>query len=326
MKTLAVRTFVLGAALISAVYGQNNQRQAAITGAGSSDRGKCTLEVVVDGVAQVEIRGATASLRTVSGQPAQWRRFECNAAMPANPTNFRFAGVDGRGKQELLRDPANGGVAIVQIEDPNGGREGYTFDVMWDARGNAGGNNGGNAGGNRGDNNGGNGQYNPNTRPPIVGNPPGRDNNQYPAGAGNNQYPGRADNNQYPGRADNNQYPGRADNNRNGSGDQYRPDYRNSGYYRRYGHGFAVEEAVRVCKEAVARQATRRFRSSEMHFLRTDIDDNPGRQDWVVGSMDVHRGPRDEQYGFSCSVNFDTGQVRSADLDARPTRSELRPR
>jgi hypothetical protein len=316
MKTLPVRTLVLGAALISAVYGQNNQRQAAITGAGNSDRGKCTLEVVVDGVAQVEIRGATASLRTLSGQPAQWRRFECTAAMPTNPANFRFAGIDGRGKQELVRDPANGGVATVQIEDKDGGSEGYTFDVMWDARGNAGGTNGGNPGANRGNNNGGNGQ-DPNTRPATVGNPPARD---------NNQYPGRADNNQYPGRADNNQYPGRADNNRNGSGDQYRPDYRNSGYYRRYGHGFAVEEAVRVCRDAVARQATRRFGSSDMHFLRTNIDDNPGRQDWVVGSIDVHRGPRDEQYGFSCSVNFDTGQVRSADLDARPTSSEMRRR
>src|SRR5204863_3623965 len=101
----------------------------------SPDRGKCTMEVVVDDVAQVEIRGTTASLRTLSGQPAQWRRFECTGAMPASPANFRFSGVDGRGRQELTRDPRNGGVAVVQIEDKQGGAEGYTFDINWDSRG-----------------------------------------------------------------------------------------------------------------------------------------------------------------------------------------------
>jgi len=110
--------------LISAVHAQSYQRQATITGGGSPERGKCTIEVVVDIVAQVEIRGATATLRNTSGQPPQWRRFECNAPMPANPANFSFAGIDGRGRQSLVRDPRNGGVAVVQIEDKDGGSEG----------------------------------------------------------------------------------------------------------------------------------------------------------------------------------------------------------
>src|SRR3954451_11857854 len=135
MNTHLFRTFAIGAVLTSAVYAQNNQRQAVITGGGSPDRGKCTLEVLVDGVAQVEIRGATATLRDVSGQPPQWRRFECTGAMPPNPPNFRFSGVDGRGRQSLIRDPGNGGVAVVQIEDKDGGSEGYTFDITWDSRG-----------------------------------------------------------------------------------------------------------------------------------------------------------------------------------------------
>src|SRR5205809_1425200 len=100
-------------------------------GGGSADRGKCTVEVVVDDMAQVEIRGTVGTLRTVSGQPAQWRRFECTGPMPANVGNFRFAGVDGRGRQDLIRDPRNGGVAVVQIEDQQGGAEGYTFDIEW---------------------------------------------------------------------------------------------------------------------------------------------------------------------------------------------------
>jgi len=283
MKSPLLRTLAIGAALVSMGYAQNNQRQAVIIGGGSPDAGKCTVEVVVDGVSQVEIRGAAATLRNLSGQPPQWRRFDCTGAMPANPPNFRFAGVDVRGKQELVRDPGNGGVAIVQIEDKDGGAEGYTFDIMWNSRG------------------GGNGQYDPNSRPAAANPPLYRDNNQSPA------------------RAEN-------DRERGGSGEPYRPNYRDSSYFHRYGHGFAVEEAVRVCKEAIVRQSAQRFRTNDMHFLKTVIDDNPGREDWVTGSVDVHFGRRQEQYGFSCSVNFDNGQVRSAELDARPIAYDPRPR
>ena len=86
----------------------------------------------MDGSADVEIRGDRGFLRTQSGQPAQWRRFECSGPMPANPGEFRFSGVDGRGRQELVQDPSRGrGSAIVRIQDSNGGAEGYTFDLVW---------------------------------------------------------------------------------------------------------------------------------------------------------------------------------------------------
>lgn len=101
-------------------------------GGGNGRDGKCTIEVVVDGAADVEIRGNNAVLHNLSGQPAEWRRFECNAVMPPNPVNFRFQGIDGRGRQTLIRDPRNG-AAVVRLEDPQGGREGYTFDIMWSA-------------------------------------------------------------------------------------------------------------------------------------------------------------------------------------------------
>ncbi|MCX7605313.1 MAG: hypothetical protein N2036_14655 [Bryobacteraceae bacterium] len=105
--------------------------RAAIRG-GGGDRGKCTAEVEVDGVAEVGIRGDTGEIRTVSGQPATWRRLECTGPLPANPSDFRFRGIDGRGRQELVGDPrTNRGLAIVRIEDPQGGREGYTFDLEW---------------------------------------------------------------------------------------------------------------------------------------------------------------------------------------------------
>ena len=247
-----------------------------MVGGGNSNQGKCTVEVTVDGAAQVEIRGTSATLRNLSGQPAQWRRFECNAAMPPNPSNFRFQGIDGRGRQTLIREPRNGGVAVVEIEDKDNGAEGYTFDILWDSRG--------------GYNDGENGRYNRN-QPPIAGNGPVyRDNNQ----------------------------------NRDRADDQYRGNNRDGGYYRQYNHGFAREEAIRICQQEVFRQAEQRFRANDIHFLQTRTDDNPGREDWVVGRIDVHRGAREEVYGFSCSVNFDNGRVRNVQLDSRPARFDDR--
>jgi hypothetical protein len=124
------------AALIAPLCAQTAERRANFTGGGGNDAGKCTIEVYVDGSADVEIRGDRGLLRTLSGQPAQWRRFECSGPMPTNPGEFRFSGVDGRGKQELLQDPTRGrGAAVVRIQDSNGGAEGYTFDLMWRGEG-----------------------------------------------------------------------------------------------------------------------------------------------------------------------------------------------
>jgi hypothetical protein len=56
--------------------------------------------------------------------------------MPARPADFRFQGIDGRGRVQLVRDPRqNRGVAVVRIEDSKGGREGYTFDLIWQGGG-----------------------------------------------------------------------------------------------------------------------------------------------------------------------------------------------
>src|SRR5579884_3039319 len=112
-----------------AVTGNAQPRRAVITGGG--DHGKCTIEVVVDGTAEVEVRGDTATLRNVAGQPPEWRRFQCNTVMPPDPVNFRFSGIDGRGRQELVASPRGGRPAVVRIDDPQGGREGYTFDLEW---------------------------------------------------------------------------------------------------------------------------------------------------------------------------------------------------
>ena len=268
MNKRILKAVSMGAGFASAIYAQGLSRQAVITGGGSPDRGKCTIEVVVDGAAKVEIRGSTATLRDLNGRQPQWRRFECTGVMPPNPANFRFQGVDGRGRQDLIRDPRNGGVAVVQIDDQQGGAEGYTFDIMWDSRG---------------------------------------DYTWYQQGRP-----------QPPARPDNGQSRDRMEGGGGWGAPPYRPNYRDSDYYRKWGHGFGTDEAIRVCRDAVHDQASRRFHTSDVHFLNTRIDDNPGRNDWVIGRIDVHPDRSGEVYNFSCSVDFNSGRVRTSEIDPRP--------
>jgi len=185
--------------------------------------------------------------------------------MPVNPANFRFAGVDGRGRQDLIRDPRNGGAAVVRIEDRDGGPEGYTFDLFW-------------------------GNWDQSTFQQRQGSVPELAN------------------------------PGRGGGYRDYADDRYRPGYRDSEYYRRYGHGFAIDDAIDVCRQDVSRQAAQRFRGADLHIRRTDIADSAGSNDWVTGSLDVHNGLRRQVFNFSCSVNFDNGRVRWARIDALPAR------
>jgi hypothetical protein len=123
------------AAITMPLSAQDLQRRATMVGGGDRDRGKCTVEVLVDGRAEVDIRGDTATLRDLGGAAPQWRRFECSGPMPNNPAGFRFMGVNGRGSERLERDPNNGGTAVVHIEDPENGAGVYIFDITWGGSG-----------------------------------------------------------------------------------------------------------------------------------------------------------------------------------------------
>jgi hypothetical protein len=239
---------VMAMLVITAGAANAQPRKAVFVGGGDPARGKCTVEVMVDGAATVEVRGDNANLRNLNGQAPQWRRFECTSAMPANPADFRFAGVDGRGRQTLVRDPRNnGGAAVVQIEDPDGGAEGYTFDLFW-------------------------------------GGGPG--------------------------------YSGGFQGGR-GSGGPIGPDrpYDRGGDFRR-DRRMTEDEAVDVCRRSVRDQAADRFRTPNIDIRNIALDNNPGRRDWITGDLLVRRRfGRDQLYRFSCSVNFDTGVVRSSHID-----------
>lgn len=124
---LLASTFLIAS---GSVFAQTQTFNANVRGQGES--GKCTIEVVVDGVAEVYIRGTQGTLRTLSGAPAKWVRFDCNAPFPTDMREFKWKGIDGRGRQELRRDPReNRGTAVVYIADSKSGEEGYTFDLEW---------------------------------------------------------------------------------------------------------------------------------------------------------------------------------------------------
>jgi hypothetical protein len=138
MNKRAIMSAAFLFALTQALEATPITRRATITGGGRGT-GKCTIEVNVDDTAEVEISGDTGVLTTLSGQTSVWRRFQCNQPLPFNPGEFRFQGIDGRGSARLIRDPrSNRGTAVIRIEDRKGGREGYTFDLLW--RGSEGGN------------------------------------------------------------------------------------------------------------------------------------------------------------------------------------------
>src|SRR5277367_1500824 len=108
-------------------------RRATIMGGGGAS-GRCTIEVNVDGAAEVEVFSDVGNLRTLSGQPAYWHRFHCNAPLPHMPHDFRVVRLAGRGSVQLIHDPrGNRGTAVIHFRDPQGGRDRYAVDIVWAA-------------------------------------------------------------------------------------------------------------------------------------------------------------------------------------------------
>ena len=131
MKRYMTWAVLITAALALQAQVPDQIRQATISGS-RGNSGKCTIEVRVDIAAEVDVYGNSGRLRTVAGQPATWTRMECTDPLPYNMSDFRFKGIDGRGKVQLAQDPRNNnGMAVIRIDDTRSGSEGYTFDIEW---------------------------------------------------------------------------------------------------------------------------------------------------------------------------------------------------
>jgi len=127
--------FVIGVTAAALLAAQDIQRRAAVGRGGPEGIGRCVVEVIVDGSAQVQIRGDSATLHNLVGAPAQFRQFECSRPIPADAREFQFRAIEGRGRQELVTAPRGGGPAVVTIEDPEGGPGAYRFELTWNEGG-----------------------------------------------------------------------------------------------------------------------------------------------------------------------------------------------
>lgn len=259
---------------------QQITRRAEITG--NAVDGKCTIEVIVDGAAEVEVQGDVGRIRNLSGQPAVWRRFVCNGRMPSNPHDFRFRGIDGRGDVRLLQDPRqSGGRIVFRIDDPQGGREGYTVDLEW-----------------RGSNG---GQWN----------------NQDNRGWRDPDY--RGDSRDLDQRNQGNREVDRRNQSNRDLDQRNQADRRDSRYYDNRGrwNPEGAARAIQVCQDAVVeRIESDGYRN--VTFRNVIPDDNPGRFDFVNGFATAKLAWfRSVGFQFSCSVNLANGNVRSLDVTRR---------
>jgi hypothetical protein len=79
---------------------------------------------------------------------------------------------------------------------------------------------------------------------------------------------------------------------------------------------FPPAKAIRICQDAV----THRLSNSGYRFVtieRAVPDNNPGRNDRVIGTARGKRGFENVVFSFSCSVDFRSGTLRSVDVQRR---------
>src|SRR5689334_18635346 len=114
-------------------------------------------------------------------------------------------------------------------------------------------------------------------------------------------------------------YPDRGRDGGYGRDDRQGSD-RNQPYDR--GRRFSVDQAVNVCTDAVRDRINRDYRFANAEIRNARLDDRPGRNDMIIGDATGRRGNGNSyvnrvEFTFSCSVNFDNGNVRSVDVSRR---------
>ena len=79
---------------------------------------------------------------------------------------------------------------------------------------------------------------------------------------------------------------------------------------------WSTDEAMQSCKDSIQQEASQRFGKAPVNFRQTNIENNPGRNDWIAGTIAVKtsRWRPSEVYRFSCNVDFSSGRLRSAHI------------
>ncbi|MEO8595781.1 MAG: hypothetical protein ABI759_20845 [Candidatus Solibacter sp.] len=99
-------------------------------------KGQCDIRLLVDGDADVSVRGDRVSIRTIAGRDAQDDGSECNQPLPAGPVrDLRFEVKKRRNEIRMVEGPdaRNGFAALVRIRDTEDGEGRYQFRLTWNA-------------------------------------------------------------------------------------------------------------------------------------------------------------------------------------------------
>lgn len=78
---------------------------------------------------------------------------------------------------------------------------------------------------------------------------------------------------------------------------------------------FMPEEALRACEDAAIDHALERYHAQAVTIRKSAIDDAPGRNEWVVGTLETRRGKDWDTFHFTCNADFRTRSIRSVNLD-----------
>lgn len=92
---------------------------------------------VVDGVDEIIISGASASVRHLNGNPPREVRASFSAPLPRAPLEVKVIWTSGRGAIDLVQQPsaANGYTTIIRLDDSRaGGDKRYEFTLRWNAQ------------------------------------------------------------------------------------------------------------------------------------------------------------------------------------------------
>ena len=89
---------------------------------------------LVDGVDEIILTGGSASVRHLSGNPPREIKVSFSAPLPRAPAEVKLIASNGRGRIDILQQPAasNGYTAIIRIDDSGkGGDKRYDFTLRW---------------------------------------------------------------------------------------------------------------------------------------------------------------------------------------------------
>jgi hypothetical protein len=82
------------------------------------------------------------------------------------------------------------------------------------------------------------------------------------------------------------------------------------------GGGGSNRRAIDNCQRAVE-QRLNRDGYGQVDFRSINVDTRPGRGQWIVGDARANGRNRQDAFDFSCYVNFDSGEIRSVDVNRR---------